>query len=34
MNVNSEHTVQMLNYKIGKYYTYMILELCDGDLRK
>jgi serine/threonine protein kinase len=32
--VNSEHTVKMIAHKIGKKYTYMILEICDTDLRK
>lgn len=34
MEVNSEHTVKMLEAKIGNVYTYIILELCDTDLRK
>lgn len=34
MDVNSEHTVRMIEAKIGTRYTYIILELCDTDLRK
>lgn len=34
MEVNSEHTVKMIDAKIGKAYTYIILEICDTDLRK
>jgi len=34
MEVNSEYTVKMINYKVGKLYTYIILELCDSDLSK
>jgi len=34
MEVNSEHTVKMIDAKIGKNYTYILLELCDTDLRK
>ena len=33
-DVNSEHTVKMIAYQIGHRYTYIILELCDSDLRK
>ena len=32
--VDSEHTVKMFDYHIGKTYTYILLELCDSDLRK
>ena len=31
---NSEHTVKMIAYQMGHNYTYIILELCDTDLRK
>lgn len=34
MDVNSEHTVQMIEAKIGHRFTYIILEICDTDLRK
>jgi hypothetical protein len=34
MDVNSPYTVKMIDYRIGKRFTYMILELCDSDLRK
>ena len=34
MDVNSEHTVQMIEAKIGHHFTYIILEICDTDLRK
>lgn len=34
MDVNSDHTVKMLEAKLGQNYTYMVLELCDTDLRK
>ena len=34
MDVNSEHTVKMVEARIGSRYTYIILELCDTDLRK
>ena len=30
----SDHTVRMLDYRIGKVYTYIMLELCDSDLKK
>lgn len=32
--VNSQFTVKMIDYKIGHKYTYIVLELCDTDLRK
>jgi len=32
--VQSPFTVQMKGYKVGHNFTYMILELCDFDLRK
>lgn len=32
--VSSEHTVCMLDFKINNLFTYIVLELCDGDLRK
>jgi len=32
--VNSEHTVKLLESYLGKKFTYMILEICEGDLRK
>ena len=32
--VRSEHTVGMVAYQIGHRFTYIILELCDSDLRK
>lgn len=31
--IKSPYTVQMLAFKIGHKTTYMILELCDSDLR-
>lgn len=34
MDVNSEHTVRMIDAKIGHNYTYIVLEICDTDLRK
>ena len=34
MDVNSEYTVKMLNYTVGKRFTYIVLELCDSDLGK
>jgi len=34
IDVNSEHTVRMVEAKIGNRYTFIILELCDTDLRK
>jgi calcium-dependent protein kinase len=34
LDVNSEHTVQMIEAKIGHHFTYIILEICDTDLRK
>lgn len=33
-DVNSDHTVKMIAYKMGHHFTYIILELCDSDLRK
>ncbi len=33
-DVNSEHTVKMIAYQMGHHFTYIILELCDSDLRK
>lgn len=32
--VQSPYTVKMMGSKIGQKFTYMILELCDLDLRK
>lgn len=34
MDVNSDHTVRMVDAKLQHHYTYMVLELCDTDLRK
>ena len=32
--VASDHTVRLFDSYVGKNYSYMILELCDSDLRK
>lgn len=34
METASPHTVQLYEYHIGKIYTYIVLELCNGDLKK
>lgn len=34
MDVNSDYTVRMLDAKIQHRFTYMVLEICDTDLRK
>lgn len=33
-NLKDEHLLKMQDAEIGKKYTYIVLELCDGDLRK
>lgn len=33
-DVNSDYTVKMIESRIQSHYTYMILEICDSDLRK
>lgn len=33
-DVNSEYTVKMIAHQMGNRFTYIILELCDSDLRK
>lgn len=33
-DVKSEYTVEFINFKIGQRFTYIILQLCDYDLRK
>lgn len=32
--VNSTHTVRLFDSHIGQGFSYMVLELCDSDLRK
>ena len=34
MDVSSANTVKMISYQIGNKFTYIVLEICDSDLRK
>lgn len=34
LDCNSDHTVNMVEFKVGHNFTYMVLELCESDLRK